>query len=122
MSFSAEEVERYARNLVLREVRGPGQQKLKAAKVAIVGAGGLGAPAALYLAAAGLGHIALADGDQVDLTNLQRQILHTQARIGQPKASSGQLALAHINPEVQVEAINSHLSGEALARNRPTGS
>jgi molybdopterin/thiamine biosynthesis adenylyltransferase len=110
-----EQLLRYSRHILLDEIGIEGQQRLVDAKALIVGAGGLGSPAALYLAAAGLGHIALADGDQVDLTNLQRQILHTQARIGQPKACSGQVALAHINPEVQVEAINSRLSGEALA-------
>jgi molybdopterin/thiamine biosynthesis adenylyltransferase len=85
------------------------------AKVLIIGAGGLGSPAALYLASAGVGRITLADGDTVDLTNLQRQILHTQERIGQAKALSGQTALRGVNPEVHVEAIASHLAGEALA-------
>ncbi|HEY5299056.1 MAG TPA: ThiF family adenylyltransferase, partial [Acetobacteraceae bacterium] len=76
MSFSPEEVERYARHLVLREIGGPGQQALKAASVLIVGAGGLGAPAALYLAAAGIGRLGLADADWVSLSNLQRQVLY----------------------------------------------
>jgi len=110
-----EQLLRYSRHILLDEIGIEGQQRLVNAKALIVGAGGLGSPAALYLAAAGLGHITLADGDQVDLTNLQRQILHTQERIGQPKACSGRVALAHINPEVQVKAINSRLAGEALA-------
>ena len=94
---------RYSRHILLDEIGIEGQQRLINGKALIVGAGGLGSPAALYLAAAGLGQITLADGDQVDLTNLQRQILHTQERIGQSKALSGQVALAQINPEVRVD-------------------
>src|SRR3954451_9565170 len=99
MSFSDEEVERYARHLVLREVGGPGQQKLKAARVAIVGAGGLGAPAALYLAAAGVGHITLIDPDTVSLSNLQRQVLYLTADIGRGKADTAVQRLGALNPE-----------------------
>jgi molybdopterin/thiamine biosynthesis adenylyltransferase len=102
MSFSDEEVERYARHLVLREVGGPGQQKLKAARVLIVGAGGLGAPAALYLAAAGVGTVMLADPDVVDRSNLQRQIIYTQADVGRPKAAAAADRLAALNPHVFV--------------------
>ena len=109
-----EQLLRYSRHILLDEIGIEGQQRLIKAKALIVGAGGLGSPAALYLAAAGLGQITLADGDQVDLTNLQRQILHTHERIGQPKALSGRQALAQINPEVRVEAISSRLAGEAL--------
>ncbi|OYX36386.1 MAG: molybdopterin biosynthesis protein MoeB [Caulobacterales bacterium 32-69-10] len=104
MSFSDEEVERYARHLVLREVGGPGQQRLKAARVLIVGAGGLGAPAALYLAAAGVGMIGLADPDRVSLSNLQRQVIFATADIGRAKVDAAAERLAAINPHVQVEA------------------
>src|ERR1700712_2272101 len=87
-SFSDEEVERYARHLVLREVGGPGQQSLKAARVLIVGAGGLGAPAALYLAAAGVGTLVLVDPDRVDRSNLQRQVLYAEADLGHAKVEA----------------------------------
>jgi adenylyltransferase/sulfurtransferase len=106
---------RYSRHILLDEIGITGQQRIINAKVLIIGAGGLGSPAALYLASAGVGRITLADGDTVDLTNLQRQILHTQDRVGQAKALSGQTALRGVNPEVQVQAITSHLAGEALA-------
>lgn len=105
---------RYSRHILLDEIGIEGQTRIVSAHALIIGAGGLGSPAALYLASAGLGRITLADGDTVDLTNLQRQILHTQARIGQLKALSGQTALAQINPEVKVEAITERLSGERL--------
>jgi hypothetical protein len=97
-----EQLLRYSRHILLDEIGIEGQQRIWSnAQALIVGAGGLGSPAALYLAAAGLGRITLADGDTVDLTNLQRQILHTQERIGQTKACSGQTALRGINPEVR---------------------
>jgi len=102
MSFSEREVERYARHLVLREIGGPGQQKLKAAKVLLVGAGGLGAPAALYLAAAGVGTIGLADADAVSLSNLQRQVLYAEADVGKPKVEAAADHLAALNPNVTV--------------------
>ena len=88
MSFSPEEVERYARHLVLREIGGPGQQKLKAARVLVVGAGGLGAPASLYLAAAGVGTLGLVDPDAVSLSNLQRQVLYATADAGRSKVEA----------------------------------
>ena len=106
---------RYSRHILLDEIGIEGQERLLRANVLIVGAGGLGSPAALYLASAGVGRMTLADGDTVDLTNLQRQILHTLERVGQAKALSGQTALRGINPEVQVEAITARLAGEALA-------
>ena len=103
MTFTDEEVERYARHLVLREIGGPGQQALKAARVLIVGLGGLGAPAALYLAAAGIGTLGLADGDEVSLSNLQRQVLYRTEDVGRAKAKAAVEALARINPHVAFE-------------------
>jgi molybdopterin/thiamine biosynthesis adenylyltransferase len=100
--FSDDEVERYARHLVLREIGGPGQQKLKAAKVLVVGAGGLGGPAALYLAAAGVGTLGLIDADHVSLSNLQRQILFSTKDVGRPKTDRGAQHLAALNPEIEL--------------------
>ena len=96
------ELLRYSRHLILPDVGVPGQEKLKAARVLLIGAGGLGSPAALYLAAAGVGTIGLMDGDVVDLTNLQRQILHTTADVGKPKVESGARSLKALNPDVHV--------------------
>jgi molybdopterin/thiamine biosynthesis adenylyltransferase len=104
MSFSDEEVERYARHLVLREIGGQGQQRLKAARVLIVGAGGLGAPAALYLAAAGVGTLGLADADQVALSNLQRQVLYASADVGRDKVEAAGEHLTALNPHVCIQA------------------
>ncbi|MDO8296677.1 MAG: HesA/MoeB/ThiF family protein [Caulobacter sp.] len=103
MSFSQAEVERYARHLVLREVGGPGQQRLKAASVLMVGAGGLGAPAALYLAAAGVGRIGLVDPDTVALSNLQRQVLYATTDVGQAKTAVAARRLSDLNPEITIE-------------------
>jgi adenylyltransferase/sulfurtransferase len=105
---------RYSRHLLLDQIGIEGQERILGAHALVLGAGGLGSPAALYLASAGIGRLTLADGDTVDLTNLQRQILHTEARVGQPKAASGQIALGEINPGVRVEAITTRLSGAAL--------
>jgi len=105
MSFSDEEVERYARHLVLREIGGQGQQKLKAARILIVGAGGLGAPAALYLAAAGVGRIALADPDHVSLSNLQRQVIYGTQDLAAMKVDAAAARLASINPNTAVDAL-----------------
>ena len=105
-AFSDREVERYARHLVLRELGGPGQQKLKAASVLLAGAGGIGAPAALYLAAAGVGRIGLVDDDVVTLSNLQRQVLYGESDLYRSKVESAQRRLSDLNPEVAVEAIN----------------
>lgn len=103
MSFSSDEVERYARHIVLRDVGGPGQQKLKAARVLVVGAGGLGAPLMQYLAAAGVGVIGVVDDDHVSLSNLQRQVIHGTPDIGKAKTESAALGVARINPNVRVE-------------------
>ena len=100
--FSEAEVERYARHLVLREIGGPGQQTLRAARVLILGAGGLGSPAALYLAAAGVGTIGLCDPDHVSLSNLQRQILFGTHDVGAPKVQAAARHLAGINPHSRV--------------------
>ncbi len=102
MSFSDDEIERYARHLVLAEVGGPGQQRLAAARVLIVGVGGVGGPAALYLAAAGVGTIGLVDADTVGLSNLQRQILFTTDEIGQAKVAVAADRLNALNPHVAV--------------------
>ena len=105
---------RYSRHILLNEIGVEGQQKLRAARMLVVGAGGLGSPAAYYLASAGVASIVLVDGDVVDLTNLQRQILHTTERIGTPKAHSGQAALHAINPEVEVTPIARRVDASAL--------
>jgi molybdopterin/thiamine biosynthesis adenylyltransferase len=106
MTFTDEEIERYARHLVLREVGGPGQQKLKAASALIVGAGGLGAPAALYLAAAGVGTIILADPDTVDRSNLQRQVIYAEDDVGRAKVEAAADRLHALNPHVFVAGFN----------------
>jgi len=119
MSFSDEEVGRYARHLILREIGGPGQQRLKAATVAIVGAGGLGAPASLYLAAAGVGRLVLIDPDVVALSNLQRQVLYSTEDEGRSKVDQAARRLTALNPHVEVVAsavtLDAENAGELLA-------
>lgn len=110
--FSPDEVERYARHLVLAEIGGPGQQKLKKASVLVVGAGGLGAPALLYLAAAGVGRLVIVDDDVVSLSNLQRQVIHTTAAIDRPKTESAEAFVAALNPHVKVEGITQRMTPE----------
>lgn len=105
---------RYSRHILLDEMGIEVQERLLGATALIVGAGGLGSPTGLYLAAAGIGRILLADDDAVDLTNLQRQILHRQDRIGQPKAESGRRSMLEINPGIEVEAIARRLDGDAM--------
>ena len=102
MDFSDDEVERYARQLVLAELGGPGQQRLKAARVLVVGCGGVGGPAAMYLAAAGVGRITLVDGDRVALSNLHRQIQFATVEIGDEKTEATAGALKALNPNVRV--------------------
>jgi molybdopterin/thiamine biosynthesis adenylyltransferase len=108
--LSDEELDRYARHLVLREVGGPGQAKIRDARVLIVGAGGLGSPAALYLAAAGIGKLGLADDDAVSLSNLQRQILFRTKDIGRPKVEAGAEALKALNPGVRIEPHHTRIT------------
>jgi molybdopterin/thiamine biosynthesis adenylyltransferase len=102
MDFTDNQIRRYARHILLREVGGIGQEKLLKSKVLVVGAGGLGSPVIMYLAAAGVGTIGVVDDDTVDLSNLQRQIVHTTARIGVSKVSSATQAVADINPDVNL--------------------
>jgi adenylyltransferase/sulfurtransferase len=115
LDFSEDEIQRYARHILLREVGGTGQAKLRAAKVLIVGAGGLGAPLALYLAAAGVGTIGLVDGDRVELSNLQRQVAHGVADIGAAKVASAAESMRRINPLVQVNQHDFRLDAENVA-------
>ena len=103
MPLDDEELERYARHILLKEVGGPGQEALKQARILVIGAGGLGAPALMYLAAAGVGTLGVIDDDVVSLSNLQRQIIHATARVGEPKTASAVKALYDINPHVKVE-------------------
>jgi molybdopterin/thiamine biosynthesis adenylyltransferase len=120
MALSDEELERYARHLVLREVGGPGQAKIRTAKVLIVGAGGLGSPLALYLAAAGVGTLGLVDDDTVSLSNLQRQILFQTADVGTPKTEAAARTLAALNPGVKIEPHPVRLTaGNAQSLIRP---
>src|SRR5690606_41700886 len=110
-----EQLLRYSRQIMLPDVDLDGQDKLLAAKVLIVGLGGLGSPVAMYLAAAGVGHLTLLDFDAVDLTNLQRQIAHTNARIGVNKAASAAQSLRELNPDVSIECIETLLDADELA-------
>ena len=114
--FTPEQITRYARHFTLPEVGEAGQAKLLDAKVLCVGAGGLGSPVALYLAAAGVGTIGIADHDTVDMSNLQRQILHTNDRVGMPKVESAQLTLNALNPDVNIVQFKERLSSENVMR------
>ena len=115
MEFSPEEIERYARHIVLSDVGGPGQQKLKRARVAVIGAGGLGSPAIQYLAAAGIGRLRLVDDETVSLSNLQRQVIHDTGAVGRPKVESARDAIARLNPHVDVEAMLVRLNRDNAA-------
>ncbi len=114
MTFSEEQVERYSRQIILREVGGAGQRRLLAARVLVVGAGGLGSPASLYLAAAGVGTVDIVDSDRVELSNLQRQVLHGTEDIGRPKAESAADRLRDLNPECRCQAYNLRLTSENI--------
>jgi molybdopterin/thiamine biosynthesis adenylyltransferase len=114
--LSSEEIQRYKRHLLLKEIGGQGQQRLKAARVLVIGAGGLGSPMLMYLAAAGIGHIAVMDHDTVSLDNLQRQIVHATDRVGAPKPDSAAATLGALNPHVRIEPIREKLTAaNALA-------
>ncbi len=120
MTFSEDEIERYARHLVLADVGGPGQQQLKKARVLIIGAGGVGGPAALYLAAAGIGTLGLVDDDTVSLSNLQRQIQFDTADVGTSKVEVSARRLTALNPHVEVQTFAERLSPDT-AWQRVTG-
>ena len=106
MAMTDQQIERYSRHIILKEVGVKGQKKLLNAKVLIIGAGGLGAPAAMYLAAAGVGTIGIVDADEVDLSNLQRQIIHATADIGKPKVKSAKETMNAMNPDVEVKTYH----------------
>ena len=115
-TFTPDQVARYARHLILPEVGGAGQRKLLNSSALLLGAGGLGSPAAMYLAAAGVGKIGIVDFDVVDASNLQRQLLHGHDDIGRPKVESAAETLRSLNPDVEVVAINEHLNSETALR------
>ncbi|KAJ55076.1 molybdopterin biosynthesis protein [Actibacterium mucosum KCTC 23349] len=109
-TFSASELDRYARHIILREIGGPGQKKLRDAKVLVIGAGGLGSPVLLYLAAAGVGTIGIVDDDVVSLSNLQRQVIHRDNRLDMPKVFSAEATMQEINPHVELRPYNRRLT------------
>ena len=116
MDFSEDQINRYARHIILNEVGGIGQAKLLRSRVLVIGAGGLGSPLVMYLAAAGVGVIAVVDDDVVDLSNLQRQVLHRTSRIGQPKVESAAATVAELNPDVDLIGIQERFTSANAAR------
>ena len=114
MSFTNEQLERYSRHIILKEIGAKGQKKLLNARVLIIGAGGLGAPAAMYLAAAGVGTIGIADADEVDLSNLQRQIIHATKDLGKPKVQSAKETMNDLNPDVTVNTYHTFVTSENI--------
>lgn len=114
MAFSDEQLERYSRHIILKEIGVKGQKKLLNAKVLIIGAGGLGAPVAMYLAAAGVGTIGIVDADEVDLSNLQRQIIHATEDIGKPKVKSAKETMNKMNPDVTVNTYHEFVTSENI--------
>jgi molybdopterin/thiamine biosynthesis adenylyltransferase len=114
--LSPEEIARYQRHILLPEIGGPGQQKLKAARVLVIGAGGLGAPILQYLAAAGIGTLGIADDDRVSLSNLQRQVIHDSGTIGELKTESAAFAIARLNPHIRVIRFEERFSAETARR------
>lgn len=115
MAFSNEQLERYSRHIILKEVGAKGQKKLLSAKVLIIGAGGLGAPAAMYLAAAGIGTIGIADADEVDLSNLQRQIIHATEDVGKAKVQSAKETMERMNPDVTVKTYRTFVDSSNIS-------
>lgn len=114
MSFTNEQLERYSRHIILKEIGAKGQKKLLNAKALIIGAGGLGAPAAMYLAAAGVGTIGIVDADEVDLSNLQRQIIHATKDLGKPKVQSAKETMNDLNPDVTVNTYHTFVTSENI--------
>ncbi len=114
MAFSNEQLERYSRHIILKEVGAKGQKKLLNSSVLIIGAGGLGAPAAMYLAAAGIGRIGIADADEVDLSNLQRQIIHATEDLGKAKVQSAKETMNRMNPDVTVDTYRTFVDSENI--------
>ena len=114
IEFTDEQIERYSRHIILPEVGGAGQQKMLEARVLLLGAGGLGSPAAYYLAAAGIGNIGIVDFDQVDLSNLQRQIIHSTERIGMLKTESAKKTIQALNPDVNVTLYNEKMNSSNI--------
>ncbi len=114
MDFTNDQVERYSRHIILPEVGGEGQQKIMEGKVLVLGAGGLGSPVALYLAAAGVGTLGIVDNDEVDVTNLQRQILHFTEDVGRAKTDSAKEKLKNLNPEIKINAHNERITSDNI--------
>lgn len=114
MSFTNEEMERYSRHFVLAEVGESGQEKLRGASVLVIGAGGLGSPALLYLASAGVGTIGIADADVVDISNIQRQVIHSMDNIGKPKAESAMRSIKAINPDINVNVYCEYINSKNI--------
>ncbi|MEK6576998.1 MAG: molybdopterin-synthase adenylyltransferase MoeB [Nitrospirota bacterium] len=112
--FTEEQIQRYSRQIILPEVGGKGQKKIANAKVFLIGAGGLGSPSALYLAAAGVGRIGIIDSDHVDLSNLQRQVLHSTATLNRAKVESARETLSRINPDIRIDTYNEKLTSENI--------
>lgn len=116
MTFTKEQMERYSRHIALKEIGVEGQKKLLHAKVLIIGAGGLGSPVAMYLAAVGVGTIGIADADEVDLSNLQRQIIHATKDVGKPKVASAQETMEAMNPDVKVNTYHTFVTSENIMK------
>jgi len=116
LSLTDDQLDRYARHIVLKEIGGAGQRRLLAARVAVIGAGGIGCPAILYLAAAGVGALRIVDDDVVSLDNLQRQVLFGTEDVGAPKAERAAAAVRRLNPDVAVEAVDERVAGETVER------